>query len=105
VDGRVISAVPLNPAQRAAEQQDIATAVQFVQIGAQSFPEEWRIAVDGTQTLEAISQKMRVRALIKFRPDDQKAAMVQQIAQMGQVQQAGGGKLPATQAGGQPGPV
>lgn len=82
VDGRAVAAVPYNPAQRAAEQQDIATAMQFAQMAAQMFPEEWKMAVDGRVTMEALAEKMRVMDLIKFRDKAQVAAVVQQMASL-----------------------
>ncbi len=105
VNGGLVAAVPYNPAQRAAEQQEIATAVQFAQIGAQMFPEEWKMVVDGQKTMKAFIDKMRVSGLIKFRDpaDIQKA--VQQMAQLAQGQAAGAPAGAATNGAGVPGPV
>jgi hypothetical protein len=80
-NGGVISTRPMNPAQRAAEQQEIAQAVQAIQILGQAFPEEFKIQIDGAESMKAILDKMRVK-LLKFRNKDQVAAAVQQISQL-----------------------
>jgi len=103
VDGRVVSAMPLNPAQRAAEQQDIATATQYIQIAASGFPEEYRAAVDGTATMQAFAAKMRVLALIKFRPPEQVQQAVQMMSQLAALKQKAGAEPP--EGAGAPGPV
>src|SRR6185437_7411733 len=70
VNGKAVALVPSNPAQRAAEQQEIATAVRAIQILGQAFPEEFRAYIDGKETIKAFLEKMRV-TLLKFRPEDQ----------------------------------
>lgn len=80
VDGKSVSLRPYNPTQRAAEQQEIATAAQFAQMMAQMFPEEWRMVIDGRQTMEAFMTKMRVSGLIKFRDQKHVDDFVKQIA-------------------------
>jgi hypothetical protein len=79
----------MNPAQRAAEQQEIATMQQCIQICGQAFPEEFKMTVDGGATIKAIVDKMRVK-LLKFRPDDHVQAAVQGIAQLLKGQVPGG---------------
>ncbi len=81
VDGNILSLHPVNPAQRAAEQQEIATAVRAIQILGQAFPEEFKAFIDGRATMQAFIEKMRV-TLLKFRPkqDVQNAvAMISKI--------------------------
>lgn len=70
VNGKAVSLVPSNPAQRAAEQQEVATAVRAIQILGQAFPEEFRAYIDGKETMKAFLEKMRV-TLLKFRPQAQ----------------------------------
>jgi hypothetical protein len=70
IDGRNISARPMNPAQRAAEQQEIAMAAQFIQLAGQAWPEEFKAFVDGQLSMKALADKMRV-TLIKFRDPQQ----------------------------------
>jgi hypothetical protein len=81
VDGRAIATLPRNPAQAAAEQQEVGMAVKALQIAGPTFPEEFKMAVDGEATMKAIFDKMRV-TLIKFRNPDQKKAVMQQITQL-----------------------
>jgi Bacteriophage head to tail connecting protein len=103
VDGKSVSLRPYNPAQRAAEQQEIATATQFAQIMSQMFPEEWKMVVDGRETMAAFMMKMRVSGLIKVRDKNQVDAFVKQLAPL----LAGGTAPGATPppAAGAPGPA
>ncbi len=98
IDDKTISLMPYNPAQRAAEQQEIAMAAQFSNMMGQMFPEEWKMAVDGTLTMEAFAEKMRVSGLIKFRDKKQVAAAVSQIAQLVGARHAPGAQGDAAQA-------
>jgi hypothetical protein len=68
VNGKAVALTPSNPAQRAAEQQEVAMAVRAIQILGQAFPEEFRIYVDGKMTIKAFLEKMRV-TLLKERPE------------------------------------
>ena len=78
--GRAISTAPYNPAQRAAEQQEIATAAQAAQLLGGMFPEEWKIRIDGGATMKAFIDKMRTGDLLKFRSPNDVAAALKQIA-------------------------
>lgn len=101
--GRAISTQPYNPAQRAAEQQEIATATQCAQILAQMFPEEWRLHADGGKTMKAFIDKMRTSGLIKMRDQNQVAAALAQISQLAMARaRPGAPNEPA--AAGAPGP-
>ena len=82
VDGKSVSLRAYNPAQRAAEQQEIATAVQCAQILAQMFPEEWRMWADGKATMDAMISKMRTAGLIKVRNEEAVKKALPQIAQL-----------------------
>jgi len=73
--------VPSNPAQRAAEQQEVATAVRAIQILGQAFPEEFKAYIDGKATMTAFIEKMRV-TLLKFRPEQEVKQAVGMIAQL-----------------------
>jgi len=81
VDGRNVALLPYNPAQRAAEQQEIATNVQAIQILSQAFPEEFKVQVDGAATMKAIIDKMRAK-LIAFRDAGQIEAAIGQISSL-----------------------
>jgi len=78
VDGRAIATMPRNPAQAAAEQQEVGMAVKALQIVGPTFPEEFKMAVDGESTMKAIIEKMRV-TMIKFRDPQQRKAIIDQI--------------------------
>jgi hypothetical protein len=99
--GKLIATQPINPTQRAAEQQEIATATQAAQIGAQMFPEEWRLVVDGKQTIVNFIQKMRVAydkksqtGLIAMRDSKEVAQVAAQLAQLAGTRQKAGGATP-----------
>src|SRR5262245_2898233 len=95
VDGKNIALRPYNPTQRAAEQQEIATAMQFLNIAAAAFPEEYRLVVDGRKTLDALIQKMRVSDQVKTRTQEDVQAALGTISQLivGR-QRAGEAELP-----------
>jgi hypothetical protein len=96
-NGGLISTMPMNPAQRAAEQQEIATMQQCIQICGQAFPEEFKMNIDGGESIKNIIAKMRVKLLV-LRPPEHVQAALQGITQLlgGQVP----GAAPPTQAGG-----
>jgi hypothetical protein len=79
VNGNLVALHPVNPAQRAAEQQDIAMAVRFIQIAGQAWPEEFKAYIDGRASMIALLQKMRV-TLLKIRPQKDVDAAIKQIA-------------------------
>lgn len=81
VDGRAVATLPRNPAQAAAEQQDIVKAMQMLTWSLQTFPEEAKMSIDGDKTMKNIIKKGRID-LIEFRPDEQKAAAVEQMQKL-----------------------
>jgi hypothetical protein len=81
VNGKAVALTPSNPAQRAAEQQEVAMAVRAIQILGQAFPEEFRIYVDGKMTIKAFLEKMRV-TLLKERPEAEVKQAIGQMAQL-----------------------
>jgi hypothetical protein len=95
INGTEVSLRPLNPAQRAAEQQEIAMATHFLQIAGQFFPEEFKVQIDGLQTMKAILAKMRVDNLVSFRDPKHIQAALSQISQLMGGQQPGGQAAPA----------
>lgn len=97
VDGKTVSLEPYNPAQRAAEQQEVAMAARYLEMILTFFPEEAKARLDGTDIMNKIAQKMRVTGLVTFRTDDQIKAALQQIAPLLQGGQPGpqGGAMPA----------
>jgi hypothetical protein len=98
VDGRAIALLPYNPAQAAAEQQEVAQAFRAIQMMGAAFPEEFKMWVNGKTTIEAFLKKMRV-TLLKFRPQEEVEKAVSQIKQLVSGQQPGSGET------GTPGPA
>jgi len=89
VDGRAISTMPRNPAQAAAEQQEVGMAIKAAQFLSTMFPEEWKMYIDGQKSMQDILAKMRV-TLFKFRSQDQIKAAVASISQLVGARHAGG---------------
>lgn len=70
VDGRAVATLPRNPAQAAAEQQEIVKTMQMTTWFMQNFPEEAKMMIDGGATMKAIADKARL-VLVKWRnPQD-----------------------------------
>ena len=88
VDGRAVATMPRNPAQAAAEQQEVGMAIKALQIIAPTFPEEFKMYCDGAGTMKAIVDKMRV-GLIKWRNPDQVKQATAAIAQRAGARHAG----------------
>ena len=89
VDGKTVALVPYNPAMRAAEQQEVAQAARFCEIGGQAFPEEFKATVDGAETLKNFRKKLGADDIIAMRkPQDIQNA----VKMIGQLQ---GGTAPA----------
>jgi hypothetical protein len=81
VDGRAVATLPRNPAQAAAEQQDIVKTMQLATYLAQTFPEEFKMYVDGAKTMKELLDKARV-TLIKMRDPAQVQATVEQMSKI-----------------------
>ena len=60
VDGRAVATMPRNPAQAAAEMQEVSSAMKAIGFAGQAFPEEFKMYVDGEKTQLALFDKMRV---------------------------------------------
>jgi hypothetical protein len=97
--GRAVSTQPYNPAQRAAEQQEIATATQCAQILAQMFPEEWRLWMDGKSTMEKFIEKMRTSGLLVMRKEADVQQALARITQLVQARHEPGAPSPPAAAG------
>jgi hypothetical protein len=95
VDGRHVALMPYNPAQRAAEQQEIAMAVHGLQLCAQFWPEEFKMWIDGKQTMQNLLDKLRVE-LVKWRDPKTVNDAVQHISKLA------GGQPPGGTGGGAP---
>lgn len=96
---RPVSLMPYNPAQRSAEQEEVALFSRFAQIGTQAFPEEWKLATDGAKTLDNIANKMGVNAIWAKRSKADVQAAIGNIKSL-----MGGNAAGAPAIPGQPGP-
>lgn len=82
VDGRAVATLPRNPAQAAAEMQEVAAAMKMIVFEAQTFPEEFKANVDGRATMEKLNEKTRTSPLIVLRDKEHVAAAVSQISKL-----------------------
>jgi hypothetical protein len=89
VDGKMIATLARNPAQAAAEQQELAEAARTAQILGAMFPEEWKINIDGRKTIENWLAKARV-SIIEQRPIEEVKKAVDQMAQLAGARRTGG---------------
>lgn len=87
VDGKAISLQPFNPAMRAAEMEEVALAMRYLQAVMPTFPEESRLKIDGSETMERLADKMRVKDLIVFRSKDQMGNVLEGIKQLSEGRQ------------------
>lgn len=82
VDGRAVATLPRNPAQAAAENQELAEAARTAQILGAIFPEEFKMNVDGGATMAEWIKKARVGDVLKMRDKEAVNAAVAQMAQL-----------------------
>jgi hypothetical protein len=82
VDGRAVATLPRNPAQAAAQQQELAEAARTAQILGGMFPEEFKMNMDGRATMEAWIEKSRTGSVLTLRNKDQVAKAVDQMAKL-----------------------
>jgi len=73
--------MPRNPAQAAAEQQEIVKTMQLATYLAQTFPEEFKMFIDGGATMKNLIEKARV-ALIKLRDPAKVQQVVDQMSKI-----------------------
>ena len=83
VDGRAVATLPRNPAQAAAEQQEIVKTMQLLTYLMQTFPEEAKMFIDGEKTIKALIEKARL-TLVKLRDP---AKVQQAVDQMSKILQ------------------
>jgi hypothetical protein len=81
VDGRAVATMPRNPAQAAAEQQEIVKTMQLATYLAQTFPEEFKMYIDGAKTMKELLAKARI-TLIKLRDPAQVQSTVEQMSKI-----------------------
>lgn len=87
VDGKTVQLRPFNPAQKAAEMEEVAMAARYLGMVGPTWPEEFRLKVDGSATMEAMADKMRVTGLIKFRTKEQMGNVLEGIKQLSEGRQ------------------
>ena len=100
VDGRNVATMPRNPAQAAAQQQELAEAARTAQILGGMFPEEFKMNIDGRKTMENWIDKSRTGAVLEVRPLDQVQKAVDQMTKIAMTRTPGGVEESAT-----PGPA
>lgn len=89
---KIVSVVADNPTRRAQDQQEVSNAVRSIQIGAELFPEETKVTVDGTATLKNIVEKMGGNDVVVFRDQNQIAQATDMLAKVAGLG-GGGGQL------------
>ena len=82
VDGKAITAMPRNPAQAAAEQQELAKAMQVLTYIIQTMPEEGKIGIDGTKTIKNFVEKARVSSIIVMRKAEDVQKAIEQMSKL-----------------------
>ena len=82
IDGKIAFLQPYNPAQLAAEQQEVAQFTRFVQITGAAFPEEFRLHSDGLATMMNIARKMGVTGIWSMRSNEDLQGVIDQIVQL-----------------------
>jgi hypothetical protein len=73
---------PYNPAERAQDSQDIATAVRFGEIGIGMFPQTWQVAVDEMKSLKNLQAKTRDKIFV-FRSEGEVKERIALLGQLG----------------------
>jgi hypothetical protein len=73
--------MPRNPAQAASEQQEIVKTMQLATYLAQTFPEEFKMYIDGAATMKELLAKARV-TLIKLRDPAKVQQTVEQMSKI-----------------------
>lgn len=89
VNGAAVSLTPINPAQREQDALEVAAFNQFTATAGTAFPEEFKVRVDGGQTMKNLSDKLGAGKIVAWRSDEDIKTAV------GQIQQLSGGQAPA----------
>lgn len=82
VDGKKVACTPVNPAEIAAQAQDVSAFTKFAQIGGMFAPEELKIWTDGLETLKKVSAKLGADKVWVIRKPSEVAPAIQQIKQL-----------------------
>jgi len=100
VKGTAVATLPRNPAQAAAQQQELAEAARTAQILGAMFPEEWKMNIDGRKTMVKWIEMSRTSGVLSMRPIEEVKKAVDQMAQLAGARHVGG-----VDEGSTPGPV
>lgn len=73
---------PYNPAERAQDSQDIATAVRFAEIGQAIAPTMWQARVDEGKTLDNLKKKFRDEIVV-LRSNEEAEERIKLLASLG----------------------
>ena len=90
LDGRAVAMMPRNPAEAAAQQQELAEAARTAQITGSMFPEEFKMNIDGRQTMEKWIAKSRTGDVLVMRPLEKVQEATTQMAQLAGARHVGG---------------
>ena len=82
VKGTAVATLPRNPAQAAADQQELAEAARTGQILLGMFPEEAKMNLDGRKTMTEWIAKSRTGGVLKMRSLDEVAKATDQMAKL-----------------------
>ena len=76
-----MAALPRNPAQAAADQQEVVKTMQMTTYMAQTFPEEFKVRVDGGKTMQNFVEKART-PMIAWRKQEDIQSAVDQMSKL-----------------------
>lgn len=82
LEGKAVATLPRNPAQAAAETQELAEAARTAQILGGMFPEGWKMRVDDGETMKKFIEKARVQSILVMRDPGAVNQAVEQMAQL-----------------------
>lgn len=82
VKGTAVATLPRNPAQAAAQQQELAEAARTAQILGGLYPEEWKMNIDGRKSMVKWIEKSRTGGVLIMRSLDEVAKATDQMAKL-----------------------
>lgn len=99
VDGKHVALRAVNPAQLAAEQQEVSMFARFVQLAGAAAPEEFKIFTDGKKTIQNLARKMGADKIWAMRSDADVQTAIGQIQKLQQGQAPTAPQVPGAPAG------
>ncbi|MFG1247273.1 portal protein [Xanthobacter flavus] len=82
VNGAAVSLTPINPAQREQDALEVAAFGSFVATAGAAFPEEFKVHVDGAETMKKLCDKLGANKIVTWRSDDDIKSAIGQISQL-----------------------